>query len=195
MRQKAKAKRAAEAKKVKLEVEKAKWELKLMRKKSDAWNATSTAAATAAIAAALMAPSGALGLRKIVDNKNNIISKFPFKVTNICLYFIAFPQEEIVRIFYNEFKDINFYHLRHMQGLCFDTLQDQKKISIKSGILWFKKALRAYKNFRKFIHNVQKEAFINYTAVFIEFFCKKAPDLNIALINFYGKNSTVVKSL
>ena len=179
--------RAAAAGKAKLEVEKAKLELELMRKESDARIAASATAATAAAAAASAAPGGALGLRKVVDDEDDIIGEVPPEVTNICLRFVGLPQEEIVRIFHYKFKAINLYRLRHMQGLRFDALQDREKIGIEGGVLRLKKASGTYKDFGKSIHDVWGEAFINYTAVLVELFGKEAPGLNTALIDFYGK--------
>ena len=62
--------------------------------------------------------------RKIVMEDDDIIVEVPQEVMNITLSFASLPQEEIVCIFHNKFKPINFYRLRHIQGLRFDTFQD-----------------------------------------------------------------------
>ncbi len=77
-------------------------------------------ASVTAAAAATIAPSP----RKIVMEDDNIIGEVPQEVMNITLCFASLRQEEIVRIFHNNFKPINFYRLRHKRGLRFDTFQD-----------------------------------------------------------------------
>ncbi len=83
-------------------------------------------ACVAAAAAATIAPPP----RKIVIEDDNIIGEVIQEVINIKLRFAGLPKEEIVRIFHNKFKPINFYRLRHIRGFCFDTFQDQERIGI-----------------------------------------------------------------
>ena len=101
MRQKAKDKRAAIAKKLKFELE-------LMKKKSYSQIAAS---AITAIAAATVATQASKSVRK---DKNNIVGEIRPKVTNISLFFAGFLQEKIVCVFQNKFKTIKLYYLRHI---------------------------------------------------------------------------------
>ena len=143
-------------------------ELELMRREPDARIAASAAAATAAPTAAIQAPKRA-GMEE-----DDIIGEVPPEVTNISLCFADLPQEQIVQIFHNRFKAINLYRLRHMRGLRYEAFQDQERIGIEDVMWRLKKTSGTYKDFGKSFHKVCGEAFINYTAVIMSFFGKKA---------------------
>ncbi len=108
------------------------------------------------------------------------------EVTSITLRFAGLPKEEIVRIFQNKFKLINFYHLRQMRKLRFDALQDHNWIGIEDGMLRLRKTSGTYKGFGKFFYDVWADAFHNYTTIPVSLFSKEAPDLHTALAEFYS---------
>ncbi len=64
----------------------------------------------ASAAAATIAPPP----RKIIIEDEDIIGEVPQEVMNITLRFVGLSQEEIVGIFYNMFKPIKLYQLRHI---------------------------------------------------------------------------------
>ena len=103
LRQKAEEERVAAADKAQLERE-------LMKMESDAQIAVAAAAATAA-ATTNVANARALRQKKILGKKDDIRGEAPPEVKSISFCFAGFPQEEIVRIFYNRFKAINWYRL------------------------------------------------------------------------------------
>ncbi len=105
---------------------------------------------------------------------------------NITLCFGGLPQEEIVRIFYNKFKPIYLYRLRHMRGLRFETFQDQERIGIEDKMLRLWKTSGTYKDFENSFHEVWSEAFNTYTTILVSLFGKEAPDLHTALAEFYS---------
>ena len=45
--------------------------------------------------------------------------------------FIGLPQEDIVIIFWDKFKPINLYRLRHMQGLTFKAYKDKERLVLR----------------------------------------------------------------
>ena len=107
-------------------------------------------ARVAAAAAATIAPPP----RKIVMEDDDIIGEVPQEIMNITLRFAGLPQEKIVRSFYHEFKPINFYQLRQMRGLRFDTFQDEERIRIEDGMLRLRKTSGIYKDFGKSFHEI-----------------------------------------
>lgn len=76
---------------------------------------------------------------------------YPREVQALSIRFAGLPQEEIVKIFHNKFKPINFYRLRHMRGPCYETYHDQDRIGIEYGILRLKGNAWTYKDFDKSI--------------------------------------------
>lgn len=60
--------------------------------------------------------------RRSLAEEDNIIGEFPPKVISITLRYASLPQEEIIWIFYNKFKPINHYQVRHIRGLYFDSM-------------------------------------------------------------------------
>lgn len=52
-----------------------------------------------------------------MTEEDDITGQVPPEVMGITFCFAGLPQEEITRIFYNKFKPINLYRLRHMRGL------------------------------------------------------------------------------
>lgn len=86
-----------------------KWELIKNKSKTYivAGNATAIAT-TIAIVKALPAPRG------ITTEDNDIIGEVPPEGINISLCFTGLFQEEIVKIFHNKFKVINFYRLNYI---------------------------------------------------------------------------------
>ena len=103
----------------------------LMVKESEA-HVTAAVAAASALAASITA--GAKAWMSTAE-EDNITGEVPPEVTSITLRFAGLLQEEIVRIFQNKFKPINFYHLRQMRGLRFDVLQDHDRIGIEDCIV------------------------------------------------------------
>lgn len=61
-----------------------------------------------------------------LEKKDNIISKIFHEVQSFIFRFASLPQEEIVKIFHNWFKPINFYHLHHMRGHYYKLPNNQK---------------------------------------------------------------------
>lgn len=108
------------------------------------------------------------------------------EVTNISLSVAGLPQEEIIRIFHNQFKAINLYRLRHMQGLRYEGFQDRERIGIEDGMLRLRKPSGTYRDFGKRVHEIWGEAFINYTAIIVSLFGIEASILLTALCQFYG---------
>lgn len=165
--------------------EKTAFEKKLMKKELNACIAAATIAAVAATTIAANANTGILAPRKVVGEKDDIINEVPPKVTNISLCFAGLPKDKIVRIFYNNFKAINLYRLWHMQGFRYKAFQDQERIGIEDGMVWLRKILGLYKDFRKLLYDVWGEAFINYTTILVFLFGKEVLDLHAALWKFY----------
>lgn len=99
MRQKAEDEKLATARRFELELE-------VMRRESEARIAANAAAATAATVVAQ-------ALKRAGMEENDTIDGVLPEVRNISLCFAGLPQEETVRIFYNRFKAINLYRLRH----------------------------------------------------------------------------------
>lgn len=177
MRRKAEEERTAAARKAELKLE-------LTRKESDARIAASAAAAAATATAAAAAPTHTP--RRTGMEDDDIIGEVPPEVANISLCFAGPPQEEIVRIFHNTFKAMNLYRLRHMRGLRYEAFQDQERIGIEDRMLRLRKTSGTYIDFGKSFHEVWSEAFINYTAMLVSLFGKKAPSLYPVLTQFYG---------
>ncbi len=183
-----------EAKLVVAEV-KAKLRRKLMVKESEvrvaaavatvSASAAASASATAASASAISTTEGAQARMSTVE-EDDITDEVPLKVTSITLRFAGLPQEEIVRIFQNKFKPINFYHLCHMRRLQFDPLQNYDRIGIEDGMLRLRKTSGIYKDFGKFFYEVWADVFQNYTNIFDFLFSKKASDLHTTFLEFYS---------
>lgn len=110
----------------------------------------------------------------------------PPEVSDIFLQFVGLPQEEIVKIFQNKFKPINFYRLRHMRGLTFEAYQEKERIGIENGMLKLRKTLGLYKDYGSSFFEVWSEAFINYTSILVSLFRAIAPCLQRSLTQFYG---------
>ena len=53
------------------------------------------------------------------DNKY-LQGEIPPNVSDLSLQFLVLPQKEIVKIFSNKLKPINFYQLRYMKSLIFE---------------------------------------------------------------------------
>ncbi len=119
--------------------EEAKLRRELMVKESEARIAAAVAAATAPMAASQ---------RKSLTEEDDITGKVPPEVMSITLHFAGLPQEEIIRILHNKFKSINFYRLRHIWGLRFDSMQDHDRVGIEDGMFKLWKTSRTYKDFR-----------------------------------------------
>ena len=124
--------------------------------------------------------------RKIVMKHDDIIGEVPLEVMNITLRFANLPPQEIQCIFYNKFKPINLYRLRPMQRIRFNTFQDKERIGIEYGILRLQKTSSIYNNFRKSFHEVQLEAFHNYTIILLSLIRKETPDFHTAFAEFYS---------
>ena len=158
-RQKAEDEKAAAA-------EEAKLRLALMRKESDARIAAATAAA--AVSTLTSAPPR---MDCVDDSKGEI----PQEANRVGRQFAGLPQEEIVRICLNRFKPINLYRLRHMCGTRYEAFRDEEP-----------RTPGTYKDYGKSFMEVWSESFYNYTAIMDAFFGRVAPDLQLALLRFYG---------
>lgn len=90
---------------------------------------------------------------------------------------------------------MSLYRLRHMRGLRYEAFQDQERIGIEDRMLRLRKTSGTYKDFGKSFHEVWSEAFINYTAILVSLFGKKAPSLYTVLTQFYGNILQLSKSL
>ena len=83
-----------------------------------------------------------------------------------------------MKIFHKNFKAINLYRLRHMQGLRFESYRDHDRIGIEDGMLRLRKNSGTYKDFGKSFYEVLSEAFITYTSISVSLFGATAPDLH-----------------
>lgn len=119
------------------------------------------------------------------EEEEDIQGEIPPKVSDIAPQFVGLPQEEIVKIFQNKYKPINFYRLRHMRGLTFEAYRNKEKIGIEDGLLKLRKALGTYKDYRSSFYKVYLKAFINYTSILVSLFGATAPQLQPALTRFY----------
>ncbi len=116
-----------------------------MVKESEACVTAAVAAASALAAAALAAAASITAGAKAqmsTEEEDDITGEVPLKVMSITLRFAGLPQKQIVRIFPNKFKPINFYRLRYMFGLRFDALQDPNQIGIEDGMPRLQKNVR-----------------------------------------------------
>ena len=73
-----------------------------------------------------------------------------------------------------------------MRGLRFDTFQYQERIAIEDVIHRLRKTSGIYKDFEKSFHEVWSDSFHNYIIILVSLFGKEAPDLHIALAEFYS---------
>ena len=161
---------------------------KLMIREFESHVAAAVAAASAwAAAASAAAASTTTGANApmLKAEENDITGEVPSEVTSITLRFASLLQEEIVGIFQNQFKPINFYHLRHIHRLLFDAVHEHNLIGIENGILRLRKMSGTYKDFGNSFYDVLADAFHNYTTIFVSLFSKKAPDLHITFAEFY----------
>lgn len=140
----------------------------------------------AAVVSVAATTATTLAQRVTREKEDNITNKIFLKVMSIIFWFASLLQEEIVRIFQNKFKPINFYCFHHICGLQFNFLYDQDRISIKDGMLKLQKTFGTYKNFGKSFYKVWANAFHNYTIICNSLFDKKASDLHFALAKFYS---------
>ncbi len=136
----------------------------------------------ARIAASVAAASAR---RPMAGEEDDITSEVPTKVMSITLGFSGLPQEEILRIFQNKFKQINLYRLCHIRGLLLDSLHDQDRIGIEDGMLKLRKTSGTYKNFGKSFYEVCADAFHNYTTILVSLFGREVLDLHSTLSEFY----------
>jgi hypothetical protein len=88
------------------------------------------------------------------ENDDDESDEISSKVKVLSLRFAGLPQEEIVRIFFNKFKPINLYRLRHMRDRQYEEYLSDEKMSFEKGILRIKKSIGTYKDYEKFIHDV-----------------------------------------
>ncbi len=123
--------------------------------------------------------------RPIAYEKDDITGDVPTEVMNIILRFAGLPQEEIVRIFQNQFKPINLYRLRHILGLRFDSLHDQVSIGIEDGMLKLRKTSGIYKDFGKSFYKLWADAFYNYATILVFLFGREVPNFQSTLAEFY----------
>ncbi len=170
---------------------------KLMIKEFESRVAAAVAAASASAAAALAAAASTTAganAPMLKAEENDITGEVPPEVTSITLRFAGLLQKEIVRIFQNQFKPINFYRLRHIRRLPFDALHDHNLIGIENGILRLRKMSGTYKDFGNSFYDVLADAFHNYTTILVFLFSKGALNLHTARAEFYSnvyKPSTV----
>ena len=74
-----------------------------------------------------------------------------------------------------------------MWGYYYKLLHNQKRISIKDGILSLKKTLRTYKDFGKSFYEVWLENFFNYSSILISLFALSMSVFNV-IFNFFYNN-------
>lgn len=80
-------------------------------------------------------------------NNDDVLGEVPKKVQSLTFCFTGLLQEEIVKIFYNFFKPINFYYLYHICSHHYKSLYNQEWIGIEDGMLRLRKTSGTYKNF------------------------------------------------
>lgn len=102
---------------------------------------------TASTASTANSPEAQRPRAQAARNDKDLQGEVPPKVADLSSQFVGLSQEEIVNIFENKFKPINFYRLRHMRGLTFEAYKDEEKIGIKDGMLKLSKISGTYKDY------------------------------------------------
>lgn len=91
------------------------------------------------------------------------------EVSDLSFQFVGLLQEEIVKIFWNKFKLINFYRLRQIQGLTFETYQNKNRVAIEDVMLKLRKTLGAYYDYDSSFYDIWSDVFINYTLILVHY--------------------------
>ncbi|MCJ1423227.1 hypothetical protein MMC29_001109 [Sticta canariensis] len=142
--------------------------LRLRRQNSDlCWEKRERSAAAAV--STVTYPPPRMGY--VDDSKGEI----PPEANRVVLQFAGLPQEEILRICLDWFKPVNLYRLRHLCGTRYEAFRDEEP-----------RMPGTYKNYGKSFIEVWSEPFHNYTAIMDAFFGPVVPDLQLALLRFYG---------
>jgi hypothetical protein len=100
--------------------------------------------------------------------------------------FIDLSSKEIVRIFNEKFKLINFYKLRYMRELNHEFYLKQNHIELEKNeqLKNLRKIVRIFKNFDKFYYEMYSETFINYHLIVMSLSDKISSNLFVTLIKF-----------
>jgi hypothetical protein len=102
--------------------------------------------------------------------------------------FVSLSFEEIVKIFNEKFKFINFYKLRYMRDLSHEFYENHNRIEFENDQLKnLKKIVEIFKDFEKSFYEIYSKVFINYQLMIISLFVIISLDIFATLIKFYQK--------